>query len=108
MGARRRASGNVVVITNSRDIVCREVSTATLSMWNRRCALTHTAVMCWLTCMVYEWACSSACNTFAVRAVGVGRMPWSCRKSVRRGLDKSTMCGGWGAEGVNLTLCRSF
>ena len=79
----------------------------TLSMWNRRCVPTQTAVMCWWTCMVYEWACSSACNTFAVWAVGVGRMPRSCRKCVRCGLDKSTACGGWGAEEVSLTLCRS-
>ena len=94
-----------MVITNSRDMACRQVSAATLSMWNRRCVPTHTAVMCWCTCMVYEWVCSSACNTFLMCVVGVGQLPCSCRKCVRRGLDKPTACGGWGAEGVNLTLC---
>ena len=96
-----------MVITNSRDMACREVSVATLSIWSKRCMPMHMAVMCWWTCMVYEWVCSSACNTFVVWALGVGRMPWSRRKCARRGLDEPTACGGWGAEGVNLTLCRS-
>ena len=96
-----------MVVTNSMDMACREVSVAKLNMWNKQCVPIHTAVMCWWTCMVYEWVCSSASHRFVVWALVVGRMPWSCRKCVRRGLDAPTVCGGWGAEGVNLTLCRS-
>ena len=64
-----------MVVTDSRDMACREVSVATLSMWNKRCVPMHMAVMCWLTCMVYKWVCSSACDTIVVCAAGVGRMP---------------------------------
>ena len=96
-----------MVITNSRDMACREVGAAALSMRNKRCVPMHMAVMrCW-TCMVYEWVCGSACNTFMVWAVGVGRMLWSCRKCFRRGLDELTACGSRGAEEVKLTLRRS-